>query len=213
MINHRGLWLPDGEQHLQQWIDKVDRVVDGKPTYQYHKLERALAEVRDFRVAVDVGAHCGLWSMHLVRRFDNVLAFEPVLAHRECFTQNVRGGNYALFDVALGAEAGECQIHTEPTSSGDSYPQPGTGTHVIAFDDQHKRDDVGFVKLDCEGFELFALQGMTETITASRPVVMVEQKPGKAAKFGLGDTDAVDYLERLGMRLVCAMSGDYLLTW
>jgi hypothetical protein len=68
---------------------KRNAVVDGNLPYQYHKLVAAMKFVRSFRVAINVGAHVGMWSMHLARRFDHVFAFEPIPLHRACFTGNV----------------------------------------------------------------------------------------------------------------------------
>ena len=39
------------------------------------------------------------------------------------------------------------------------------------------------------------------------------QKPGKARKFGLGDTEAVDFLIGLGATLRDEIGGDYILSW
>ena len=55
MIQCRGIWLPDGEEHLIPHIEKGP-LVDGKGTYQLHKLEMALAHVKQFRRAADAGA-------------------------------------------------------------------------------------------------------------------------------------------------------------
>jgi hypothetical protein len=84
-----GVWLPDHEEHLIAWMRNRNEVVDGKLTYQHHKLQEAMKWVRNWRTAVDVGAHCGLWSMHLAKRFKQLHAFEPVADHRECFAKNV----------------------------------------------------------------------------------------------------------------------------
>jgi len=72
---------------------------------------------------------------------------------------------------------------------------------------------VDFVKLDCEGYELFALRGGAQLLARSRPCVMVEQKPGRATKFGLPATGAVDYLQSLGAKLRFELSGDFCLSW
>jgi len=42
-------------------------------------------------------------------------------------------------------------------------------------------------------------------------VICVEQKPGKAQGFGLGQTDAVAYLQSLGYRVAREMSGDFIM--
>lgn len=208
-----GVWLPDGETHLVDWMKKTNRLVDGKLTYQYHKLEAALGYVKEWRGAVDVGAHCGLWSMHLADRFALLYAFEPVAAHRECFNMNVLGaaGVY-LHPCALGESDGSVSIHTAPTSSGDSWVN-GRGEIPLRRLDDFGITDVDFLKLDCEGYELFALRGAEETLIRCRPCVIVEQKPGRAQKFGLPERGAVDYLQKLGAKLRKEMSGDFILSW
>jgi FkbM family methyltransferase len=216
MIQCGGVWLPDGETHLVDWMKKVNQVVEGKLTYQYAKLEAALGYVRQFRCAVDVGAHCGLWSMHLAKRFQLVHAFEPVKAHRECFEANLRGApqTWILHPMALGDREGSVEIHTAPTSSGDSWVKGAGEIPLKRLDDLLLEAlPVDFMKLDCEGYELLALRGAEAILKRCRPAIIVEQKPGRAQKFGLPETGAVDYLESLGAKLRRIMSGDYLLSW
>lgn len=206
-----GVWLPEHETHLVEWMKKRNEVVDGKRTYQLHKLTAALGFVKQFRVAVDVGAHCGLWSMHLVKRFAAVAAFEPVALHRECFVRNVKG-MYGLHQCALGETPGHVNIHTSNTSSGDSWVD-GEGHIPLETLDKFALVDVDFIKLDCEGYELFALRGGIDTLKRCHPVVCVEQKPGRAQKFGLAETGAVDFLQSLGAKLRREIGGDYILSW
>src|SRR5687767_3260791 len=112
MLEYHGLYLPDGEVHLRQWMDKKNQIVDGKPSYQFHKLTAALEWVTNWRTAIDVGAHCGLMSLHLVKRFACLHAFEPVATHRECFHMNVKGA--VLHPVALGEKPDAIAMHTSP---------------------------------------------------------------------------------------------------
>lgn len=207
-----GVWLPDGETHLVEWMQQKNQVIDGKLTYQWDKLQAALRYVRSWGCAVDIGAHCGLWSMHLVKLFKAVHAFEPVQAHRECFEANVGKDQAFLYPVALGDKVGRVAIHTAPTSSGDSWVE-GEGDIALRRLDEYDLWKVDFVKLDCEGYELFALRGGEETLKRCKPCVIVEQKPGRAQKFGLPEIGAVEYLESLGAKLRRVMSGDYILSW
>lgn len=220
MQNWRGLWLPAHEKHLTGWMDKVNKIVDGKPAYQYSKLELALAHVRQWRCAIDIGAHCGLWSMHLAKRFQLLHAFEPVALHRECFERNVVGtnefgGNVILHAAAVGAEAGSVTIHTTDGSSGDSWVDPaiqGGATRLIRLDDM-EIGPIDFMKLDTEGFELPALRGARGHIERDRPCIIVEQKPGRAQKHGLTERGAVEYLQSLGAVLRKEISGDFIFSW
>ena len=91
-----GVWLPKHETHLVDWMKKMNQVVEGKLSYQLDKRNLALKYVKNFRTAVDVGGHCGLWSMDLAKRFEQLHAFEPVALHRACFEKNVIGDNVTL---------------------------------------------------------------------------------------------------------------------
>lgn len=224
MIVHQGVYLPDGETHLTSWMDKAGEIVDGKGTYQIKKLRAALAHVKHFRTAVDIGAHCGLWSMQLAKNFDHVQAFEPVAAHRECFLKNMeaeeRAGAYAdeaapfdLHACALGEAEGSISIRTEPTSSGDSRVA-GAGDIPLRTLDSFAFQDVDFIKIDTEGYELFAIRGGEETIKRCRPVMVVEQKGHAAKHFGIPAQGAIAILQSWGMvALQPPMAGDYIMGW
>ncbi len=223
MIIHQGIYLPDGETHLTEWMNKAGELVDGKGTYQIKKLRAALTHVKQFRTAVDIGAHCGLWSMQLQKRFQRVDAFEPVAAHRECFKMNVpmdKGlldhnfpEQVILHACALGDHEGTVSIVTEPTSSGDSRVA-GDGDIPMHTLDSFCLRDVDFIKIDTEGYELNAIRGAKETIERCRPVMVVEQKGHGAKYFGFGKEEAIGLLQSWGMvALQPPMAGDWIMGW
>lgn len=225
MLKHQGVWLPDGEEHFIEWMTKNGEIVDGKGTYQIKKIRAALSYCGELRTAIDIGGHCGLWAMHLTKKFACVRAFEPVARHRECFRANVpntlspdvehalttgNGHDVFLYDCALGEKDGLINIYSPPTSSGGSYVS-GDGDIPLRVLDSFNFEDVDFIKVDCEGYELFALRGARKTIERCWPVIIVEQKPGHAQKFGLPETAAVPYLQEMGYRLAQVLSGDFIM--
>lgn len=215
MKQAHGWHLPDHEQHLIEWMAHAKNrrdVVDGRVVYQGVKQRAALEHVKQFRTAVDVGAHCGLWSFYLAKQFAQVHAFEPVAAHRECFLENVKAENVQLYDVALGERAGSVGIHTKTGSSGDSWVS-GDGPIPMRCLDEYALDDVDFVKIDTEGHELFVLRGAEDTLKRCKPTIIVEQKPGRAQMHGLNERDALPYLESLGATLRKEISGDFIFAW
>lgn len=212
MIQHQGIWLPDGETHLTNWMSKSGEMVDGKGTYQIKKLRKALEYCTNFRTAADVGAHVGMWSMQLMNYFENVLAFEPVKAHRDCFAKNINLDDVELFPYALGEKERRVSINTASTSSGDSWVS-GAGDIPMHPLDALGITDLDFMKIDCEGYEKFVLLGGEETIKRCRPCIIVEQKPNHAQRYGLGEQDAVPYLQSLGAVLRAEMSGDFILNF
>lgn len=208
-----GWWFPQAETHLIGWLDKAGKVIDGRTAYQWKKLERALALCSGFRRAIDIGAHVGLWTYYLAGRFAAVESFEPVLLHRQCFARNIRGDRVILYPYALGAAPRRVAMITEPTSSGDTRVGGEGDIPLERLDDLlPDLDDVDFIKLDCEGSELPALQGAEAILLRCRPTICVEQKPGHARRFGLPDQGAVAWLQARGWVLRDELAGDFILT-
>jgi FkbM family methyltransferase len=208
-------WFPEGETHLIEWISnpKNKLSLNGREAYQGKKQSEVISKCKSFGTAVDIGGHVGLWSYNLSYSFNSVHAFEPVQAHRDCFTKNVleHRGNVTLHACALGYKEGSIEIRTEVASSGDSRVN-GPGDIPLKPLDSFKLKDVDLIKIDCEGYELFALMGAVKTIKKFKPVIIVEQKPGHAQRYGLGEKEAVSYLKGLGYHLIKEMAGDFILS-
>lgn len=207
-----GFWLPDGEVDLVPFLESSPRFFKG-PTYQVDKLLHCLPWIKKFDLALDVGAHCGLWSRVLVRMFRSVAAFEPLRRHAECFVKNVPDAD--LHPFALGESYSRTPMRVDLTASGNSAIDKN-GTHVVdvmPLDDGAGWHRIDFIKLDCEGFEYFALKGAEQSIKASQPCILVEQKQGMGSKYGLSDLAAVDLLKSWGAKERFDMSGDYCLSW
>jgi FkbM family methyltransferase len=217
VFQHQNIWLPDGEAHFPEWMTRNGEIVDGRGTYQYKKWLACLPWIKQWRTAVDVGAHVGFWSGYMDKRFAWIEAFEPVPEFRDCFRRNLRSLEIVLHECALGAAPGRVSMVTPPLDGGiDSG-----GTHVggegeieMRTLDSFNLQNVDFIKIDCEGFEHHVLEGARETLERCKPCVIVEQKPHKLGpNFGIKGTPAVDYLRSLGAHLRTVMSGDFIMAW
>lgn len=199
----KGIWVPDTETHLELFAKKENW------TYQYNKLEKAVEYVKSKKLAVDIGGHIGLWSMHLVKMFDEVVAFEPVEAHRECFIQNVQG-KYTLHPYALGDKEKRASIEVDPKTTGGAHLVNGKDIRVKTLDSFELKPD--FIKIDVEGYELFVIQGGEQTIRTHKPVIILEQKPSLAERYNLCRLDATELLKKWGYNLRETMKGDNILS-
>lgn len=214
MFQHQGIWLPDGERHFPEWMTNHGETVEGRGTYQIRKLRASLEVARRRGVAVDVGAHVGLWSMHLARNFAHVHAFEPVAAFRECFRANVDADNVTLHPVALGSIMASVSMLIDPADTGGTHVRqaPHGGDITMHALDIYELEACDYLKIDCEGYELQVIKGAVETIRKCRPVIVVEQKPRKLGEnFGIVGTPAVDLLKTMGYVVHREMSGDYIM--
>lgn len=209
-----GWYFPAKEAHFPEWMAKRNEMVDGRLTYQYHKLSAALKYVRQFRIAIDVGAHIGTWAHYLSAMFDHVHAFEPVADFRVCFLRNVsRADHVTLYSVALGAAPAMVGMHIVPSDTGGTYVA-GSGEIEMRTLDSFELLNVDFLKVDCEGGEFAVVQGARETLKRCKPCCVIEQKSHKLGpNFGIKGTPAVALLLEMGAKLRQEISGDYILSW
>jgi FkbM family methyltransferase len=209
-----GWYWPDDERHLLDWMSTAKPpVLNGRLAYQGTKQQAALKHCKQFRTAVDVGAHIGLWSFNLAHAFAHVHAFEPVSLHRACFALNTSGlTNITMHECALGALPGRVSIRSAPGSSGDSSVAPGDDIVMRRLDD-FDLQDVDLIKVDCEGFEENVLVGGCDTLLKWRPTVIVEQKRDMASRFGLKPQGAVTMLKGMGWKVAQELSGDYVMVY
>jgi FkbM family methyltransferase len=216
MIKFEEWMLPDREKHLQEWMTKVNHRANGRIAYQLNKYEMALRHcpLSRRRTAVDIGAHVGLWSWHMSHDFQQLKAFEPYPDHIECYKENMQPReNWNLYFTALGDKDGVVNIRTRTLdSSGDTGIEDEGITVKIHRLDDYNFTNVDFIKVDCEGYEYFALKGATETLKRWKPTVIVEQK-GFETKYGLRLAQAVEYLCELGAVVKAQYSGDYVCVW
>lgn len=205
----QGLHFPATDTHFAVNIGR-SRQIDGGPTYQLGKLERALAHVRRFDLALDIGAHVGLWSRVLATRFAHVIAFEPLPIHQTCFRLNVRRANVELRPMGLGSRAETLRFESDAHNTGHTFvsrKDAGVAAPVMPLD-ALAVPYPDFIKIDVEGWEREVLLGGEALIRRARPVMIVEQKH---AAYGLDRLAAVTLLQEWGYAVVDEMAHDYIL--
>lgn len=215
MHEFMGWWFPDTETHFPKMLNKS--VAKGGPAeYQYQVRDRSLAHVKQFGVALDIGANVGLWSRSLCEKFSTVIAFEPVSLFRECLVRNVTGNNIVIKDFALGNENTTADMIITEGNTGHTHINPSTlghGNIVVRRLDDIELDQVDYIKMDCEGFEFRVLQGAEQTIRRHRPVVVVEQKPHDAYSDQYGQHAAIELLKSWGMVRLDQVKDDWIMGW
>jgi hypothetical protein len=73
-------------------------------------------------------------------------------------------------------------------------------------------DEVDFIKVDVEGFELQVLEGARETLARCRPIVIVEQKDF-AGRYGGERYGAAELLQSLGAVVLAQVVQDLIFGW
>jgi FkbM family methyltransferase len=141
---------------MRNWIDESEIVASQAPDGTY--------------VLVDVGAHHADVTAVFLEKGWSVIAYEPDPANRRRFTERI-GDNprVQLSSAAVSETPGAMTLYTSPISAGisalssfDESHQATTIVDVVTLaDDLRQRHvrRVDFLKIDIEGFDLFALKG------------------------------------------------------
>ena len=165
----------------------------------------------------------------LVGGAGKVTAFEPIpFTHDVCsaLLKKLGATNVALFQKGVGARDDQVEFSVPLQDFGamsagqahmaernnelegkENYYSFNRATeftcHVVALDDFLTLDErpLSFVKIDIEGAEFYALQGMRRLLEEHRPVVLIEIQPFFLEGFGIEESALVKLIDHLGYDL------------
>jgi FkbM family methyltransferase len=203
-----GIFLPDAEAHMTDYLGSSGGV------YQTPQLLRSLEFVTQWDLAIDIGAHVGLWSKALVERFSRVVAFEPLAPMRACLEKNVVSKKLTVVPIALGATHGAVSFDYDESHTGATHVAAGgAGLIPLGKLDDFGLKNVGYIKIDVEGFELEALQGAERTLRDNHPIIITEDKFHGVRHFGQQPYAAIRFLESLGAAVLDRVVDDLIVGW
>ena len=194
-----GWAFPDVDDFMSQELSP-----DG--SYQATHLVAALAHVTDWSLAIDGGAHVGTWARAMSGRFDRIIAVEPSADTYEALTTNLHAfdcGNVETRLIALGAAPGWVSMvldgrGAQLKNTGSRHIGPGADVRCESID-TWGLSSLGFLKLDVEGSEVFALMGARATLLRCRPIVLFEDK-ALWRQYQLARDAPQQFLTKIGYR-------------
>lgn len=164
-------------------------------TKTFHNVLADIKRQADSTVHVfDVGAHIGYFPLleaHVLGDHGKIYALEPEPENAARLERNIELNGYSQIEVlqlAAGAERTEAELHIKEKRTAHRMPKAMAngdyvstiGVNVYPLDDLIEERDIPesetiVVRMDIEGYEGYAFQGMTELLDSDRPVyVFVE---------------------------------------
>ena len=197
-------WLPDGEK-TEHFIKAFK-----KGGWDLDRLDAVLEFVTNWEVAIDGGAHVGSWSRTMAKKFKTVYSFEPNPENYECLVENTRKiKNIKCFQCALSDIEEKVEMADD-----EKWPGMSGGKHIIGPGeieakplDSFNIENVGFLKLDVEGYEPKVLMGAKETIEKYHPIIMIEYKPRILKRYGEKST-VLEILDSFGYIMLGGKDSD-----
>jgi FkbM family methyltransferase len=173
---------------------------------------------------LDIGANIGVWSIiysNIINNDCKIYSFEPQKEIFDCLNNNViinKCNNIVLYNIGLSNENNIKYMNA-------SYDmQQNFGSFRIVDDndinskllkieckigDELQYSNIGFIKIDVEGFEYKVLQGLEQTILNNKPIIFIE-----IHQNDINNAPTMSKLYALGYRKVMKLTHcDYLFTY
>lgn len=182
-------------------------------------------EVKIFReklkigmTVIDIGANIGYYTIIAGKRVGangKVLAFEPEENNLSLLTRNIflnKINNVTVFKVALADKPGETSLYLDDNNKGHhslSSQKSGTGKRVLVKTDtldnileKSGSLKVDLIKMDIEGAECLALEGMVKTLAINPDLILfTEFYPQAISRLGRSPLQFLKTMVKLGFFL------------
>jgi len=143
---------------------------------------------------IDIGGNIGYYVLlenQLIGKKGKVIAIEPLLQNFNYLTKNIllnNVNNVQIYNFACGDKNGKADFFINKKSNGCQVirentkpPNPSKGTisqvSVRILDDvitELNLDNVDFIRMDVEGYELNILTGLKKTLNKHKPIISLE---------------------------------------
>jgi len=159
---------------------------------------------------LDIGANIGFHTLYfaeLVGSSGIVTAFEPVPVNYKALSNNIKLNkvqNIVAKNIALGTKNETITIRADENSdnpgSYNLFDKQGNVTIECRIGDEivAENESVDFIKIDVEGYESFVIEGLIQTITKHKPVIIFEYDKAYHQKTNLPENHIFLMLSELG---------------
>jgi FkbM family methyltransferase len=162
---------------------------------------------KDSSITIDLGANVGIFTKVLAEHSKHVYAFEPEPYNFSQLKENMKSyNNVTLYNMAASNITGsDAILHKSVINNGmhrlyESKLCWGEKVRVktVRLDDLPELQNVkiNFIKMDIEGFEYFALLGMTNIIKRDKPVIISEFHPDSIRESGASPERIFDLMTK-----------------
>jgi FkbM family methyltransferase len=161
-------------------------------------------------VVIDAGANFGYNSVLLGKQAGpegTLVSFEPQrIIHQQLSGNLILNNIYNAItcQAALG-DGSKKVVNMRPVEYQADWVNIGDtsvgedGEEVAIYTlDEIGLERVDFIKMDVQGYELFALQGAQNILTNQQPDLFIEIEPHQLIKFGVTEEQLLDYIKSFG---------------
>ena len=162
--------LPTEDTHFAGMGSEIE-------SYQGKIYEEALRVTPHRRLAIDVGAHVGIFSRRMAHDFDRTVSFEPDARNYECLVDNMMPFNVVPIWGAAGRARGrgEIKVNSKTNTGARSFIYGMGGSVPVFMLDQFHFGLVDLIKIDTEGCESEVIFGALDLLKRCHPTLILER--------------------------------------
>ena len=141
------------------------------------------------RIAIDVGANIGTYIVYLAKLYNTVYSFEPIPSLANKLTAS-KLRNVYVYNVGLAQQNSKLELNIpynnitgEPLYAWSYFDAEYIERSFFKWEsiivdcrtlDSYHFNDVDFIKIDVEGYELNVLIGAKDTINKYKPILLID---------------------------------------
>jgi FkbM family methyltransferase len=212
------------------WIETGDTLYERRfetGSWQKRNLDYASTLIDTWTRCLDVGSNMACSAVLYADVFQTVECFEPTPLNIQLWNLTINANsitNCHLHQVGVGEKDYTTEIICHERNNGHNHlthydknpranPARSSRSRVqvdVKTIDSYGFQDVGFIKLDIEGYEKFALEGAQDTIARCRPTLQLEIRANQCRKFNYSAEDMIDWIRSLGYTVMSKNTGEML---
>lgn len=156
---------------------------DGTEEFPDHHCKQtwivSLPFIMSKRNAIDVGCRDGEYTRYIHKDFEHVYCFD--YRQRKRFHMNVDLKKITHFKCALGDEHKIIKVSGAGSITAQKIPLDRWYNEQLYTIDEFNFENIDYIKIDVDGYELPVLKGAVKTIEKYKPILVLEQEFGETA--------------------------------
>ena len=186
-----GIAIIEGDTHISRWVEQ-----SGRLDHDQNMLPLLVPFIRPGSTVIDIGAFIGDHTVFYAGIAGHVHAFEPNVEAFQCLKHNAPP-NVTCYLAGASDTHHTAQLAVDANSGASHLRDATDGVKCFPLDDL-VLTDVSFIKLDCEGFEVSAFDGLRVTIFNEQPAILIEMNEGALQRQGKDPSDIYERLKYMG---------------
>ena len=204
-ITSCGAMVVATDTHVGLWVER-----QGRLDHDLYLLPMIVPLIPENGTVIDGGALYGDHTLAYARKVGphgSVFAFEPNPEAFTCLRKNME-----TFNVSSIVTPCQFGLSDKMSSVGFALDENTGASHIVEESkhrvpcvplDQMTIDNISFIKLDIEGFEVKALRGAAVSIMTWRPVIVAEVNRGALERQGDTQEGLLNLLREYNYRAEC----------